>query len=114
MCCLLGGHAKIWPYLAGDLLGRAIALQVPADKPQQAAQKYDFAFDKVFAPAAGQVSHRVHACSITPIQLHTLVHLTESGSITHTHGSVPQSAQNFTDTTTCANNLLALVPDSMC
>ncbi|KAL3149974.1 hypothetical protein ABBQ38_013330 [Trebouxia sp. C0009 RCD-2024] len=39
---------------SGDLLGRAIALQVPADKPQQAPQKYDFAFDKVFAPAAGQ------------------------------------------------------------
>lgn len=39
---------------SGDLLGRAVALQVPADKPQQAPQKYDFAFDKVFAPAAGQ------------------------------------------------------------
>lgn len=40
---------------AGDLLGRAIALQVPADKPpQQPPQKYEFAFDKVFAPAAGQ------------------------------------------------------------
>lgn len=39
---------------SGDLLGRAVALQVPADKPQQPPQKYDFAFDKVFAPAAGQ------------------------------------------------------------
>lgn len=49
-------------YIAGDLLGRAIALQVPADKPQQAPQKYDFAFDKVFAPAAGQVSHSLPIC----------------------------------------------------
>lgn len=48
--------------IAGDLLGRAIALQVPADKPQQAPQKYDFAFDKVFAPAAGQVSHSLPIC----------------------------------------------------
>lgn len=47
---------ELYRCFAGDLLGRAIALQVPADKPQQAPQKYDFAFDKVFAPAAGQVS----------------------------------------------------------
>ena len=51
-----GDHAEQLACAAGDLLGRAIALQVPADKPQQAPQKHEFAFDKVFAPAAGQVS----------------------------------------------------------
>ena len=51
-----GDLAEQLACLAGDLLGRAIALQVPPDKPQQAPQKHEFAFDKVFAPAAGQVS----------------------------------------------------------
>lgn len=69
-------------YLAGDLLGRAIALQVPADKPQQAPQKYDFAFDKVFAPAAGQVSHswwstKLHA------EIVTLMHVSALLSVAH-------------------------------
>ena len=56
--CLLG-------YLVlscvGDLLGRAIALHVPAE-PQKLPQKHDFAFDKVFSPAACQVmlSRRMH------------------------------------------------------
>ena len=60
---------ELYRCFAGDLLGRAIALQVPADKPQQAPQKYDFAFDKVFAPAAGQVSQ----CPlITSLQFCTL------------------------------------------
>lgn len=38
----------------GDLVGRGIDLQLPADKGQQ-AQKYDFSFDKVFMPEASQV-----------------------------------------------------------
>ena len=45
--CLILSHV-------GDLLGRAIALHVPAE-PQKLPQKHDFAFDKVFSPAACQV-----------------------------------------------------------
>ena len=64
---------EVYHCFAGDLLGRAIALQVPADKPQQAPQKYDFAFDKVFAPATGQVSQ----CPVTtPCHVHTLPYST--------------------------------------
>ena len=58
-------HADWLACTVGDLLGRAIALQVPADKPQQAPQKHDFAFDKVFAPAAGQVSAFKLTCLFT-------------------------------------------------
>ncbi len=55
---------------AGDLMGRALEMTVPNSVTGQPPQKHDFAFDRVFAPTAGQVRPLMSACPTCLMQPH--------------------------------------------